>query len=120
MLNKTKLRKFGPHTFSLVEQSVLPDTKKERRQCFSPGKLCMDIAVAHKFNPRTERINQKLVKAGNAGWDEAFTNRAKGDSWYTEKLGASFQQKVTAAPGTTLYYFCAIHPEMQRGIEVVE
>ena len=118
--NATKPRKVGPHTFSLTERSVRPNTKQERKRCFSPGQICMDIAIAHKFNPRTERVNQQVVKAGKAGWDLEFTDRSKGDSWYTEQLGESFTQKVTAEPGTTLRFMCAVHVGMQGKIKVVE
>ncbi len=120
ILNTTKPRKVGPHTFSLVEESLLPATRKARKGCFAPGKICMDIAVAHKVNFKTEKVNKPVVKAGAAGWNRMFTKNAEGDSWFTVKLGASFSQKVTAEAGTTLTYLCAIHPEMQGRIEVVE
>ena len=119
IVNRTKPRRVGPHTISLTRESVIPNTRKERRNCFTPGKICTAIAVAHKFNPRTEKINQPLVKAGAAGWDTEFTRRRKGDSWYTEKLGEDFSQVVSAEAGTVLHYFCAIHPEMRGEIEVV-
>ena len=120
IVNTTKPRKVGPHTFSLTEQSLRPNTPKERKQCFSPGKVCLQIAVAHEFDPKTEKINKDVVKAGKAGWDLEFTKRSEGDSWYTEKLGASFSQKVTAEAGTTLRYLCAVHVGMQGKIKVVE
>ena len=120
IVNKTKPRKLGPHTFSLTDQSLRPGTPKERKQCFSPGKVCLDIAVAHEFDPKTETINKDVVKAGKPGWDVEFTKRKEGDSWYTEKLGGSFSQKVSAEAGTTLRYFCAIHVGMQGKFKVVE
>jgi hypothetical protein len=119
VLNATKPRKVGPHTFTLVQERLLPNTRKERKTCFSPGNVCMDVAVAHKFNPRTEKVNQPVVTAGSKGWDTEFTSRAKGDSWYTEKLGQGFTRGVSAKPGTVLHYLCVIHPEMQGEIEVV-
>ncbi len=120
IVNATKPRKFGPHTFSLTEESLIPRTRRAGERCFAPSKICLAIAVAHKFNPRTEKVGLPVVKAGKPGWDKMFTENAKGDSWYTEKLGASFSQKVTAQPGTTLTYMCAVHPEMQGKIDVVE
>ena len=120
IVNTTKPKTVGPHTFSLAERSVRPNTTKERKQCFSPGKICLEIALAHKFNPKTEKVNQQLVKAGKPGWNLEFTNKTKGDSWYTEKLGETFSQKVTAEPGTTLRFMCAVHVGMQGKIKVVE
>ena len=120
IVNRTKTRRFGPHTFSLVEETLLPDTRQERRGCFAPRKICLEIALAHEFDPRTERVDKKVVRAGRSGWSKMFTRDAKGDSWYTEKLGTSFGQPVTAEAGSTLSYMCAVHPEMQGKIEVVE
>jgi plastocyanin len=120
IVNTIKPRKHGPHTFSLTEESVIPRTRRAGERCFAPSKICLAIAVAHKFNPRTEKVNLPVVKAGKSGWDKMFTKDAKGDSWYTEKLGGSFSQKVTAEPGTTLHYMCAVHPQMQGKIDVVE
>ena len=119
IVNKTKPRKVGPHTFTLTAESLIPKTPKQRKSCFSPGKICMDVALAHKFNPKTEKVNQPVVKAGAPGWDTEFTKNSKGDSWYTEKLGAKFSRVVSAEAGTTLQYLCVVHPEMKGEIEVV-
>lgn len=119
IVNDTSVRKVGPHTFSLAKKSVLPDTPKEFRQCFTPGKVCMNIATAHKFNPKTEKIAKPIVDAGAKGWNRSFTKDRAGDSWYTETKGESFTRRVTASAGTTLRFICAIHPDMQGKIEVV-
>ncbi len=120
IVNMTKPRKIGPHTFSLTERDLRPDTKQERKGCFAPGKICLQIALAHEFDPKTEKINKDVVKTGKAGWDKQFTKKAAGDSWYTEKLGGTFSQKVSAEAGSTLFYLCAVHPGMKGKIEVVE
>jgi hypothetical protein len=117
VVNKTAPRKIGPHTLSLVKQGKLPKGKKERRNCFNGG-ICLTIAKAHEFNPQTEKIGKDKVEVGTKGWDKAFGKR--GDSWYTEKKGAKHGRRVVAAPGTTLYFLCAVHPGMQRKIRVVE
>jgi plastocyanin len=119
IVNNTSVRKVGPHTFSLAKKSVLPDTAKEFRECFTPGKVCMDIANAHKFNPRTEKIAKPVVDAGAKGWNRSFRNDRSGDSWYTETKDESFTRRVTASAGTTLRFICAIHPDMQGKIKVV-
>ena len=119
IVNDTSVRKVGPHTFSLAKKGVLPDTPKEFRQCFTPGKVCMGIAMAHKFNPKTEKIGKPVVNAGAKGWNKSFTKKSKGDSWYTETKGESHTRKVTASVGSTLRFICAIHPDMQGKIKVV-
>lgn len=119
ILNDTSVRKVGPHTFSLAKQSVLPDTPREFKQCFTPGKICMDIATAHKFNPKTEKIAKPVVNAGAKGWNRGFANDRTGDSWYTETKGDSHTRRVTASAGSTLRFICAVHPDMQGKIKVV-
>ena len=119
IVNDTSVRKVGPHTFSLAKKSVLPDTSKEFKNCFTPGKVCMDIATAHKFNPKTEKIGKPVVDAGAKGWNRSFTKDHAGDSWYTETKGEDHTRRVTASAGTTLRFLCAIHPDMQGKIEVV-
>jgi len=120
IVNDTNPKQVGPHTFTLVTKGSLPKTRKAMNSCFAPKKLCLAIAQWHGFNPKTERISKNLVKVGPAGWSTEGTATKKGDSWFTEKEGATFSQPVTAAAGTTLSYICAVHPEMQGDIEVKE
>ena len=121
IVNKTNPKQVGPHTFSLVTKGSLPKTRKAMNGCFAPKKICLAIAQWHGFNPKTERISKNLVKAGPAGWSTmGDATGKKGDSWYTEKKGATLSQAVTAAPGTTLTYICAVHPEMQGELKVEE
>lgn len=119
IVNNTNPRRIGPHTFSLAKPSVLPHGGKEFKNCFTPGKICMDIALAHKFNPRTEKINKPIVNVGAKGWNRMFTKKRKGDSWYTETKGEEFVRRVSASAGTTLTFLCAVHPNMQGEIKVV-
>jgi hypothetical protein len=119
IVNDTSARKVGPHTFSLAKKGVLPDTPKEFRNCFTPGKVCMDIATAHKFNPKTEKIAKPVVDAGAKGWNRSFARDRTGDSWYSETKGESTSRRVTASAGSTLRFICAIHPDMQGQIKVV-
>jgi hypothetical protein len=121
IVNKTNPKQVGPHTFSLVTKGSLPKTRKAMNGCFAPKKICLAIAQWHGFNPKTERISKNIVKVGPAGWSTmGNATGKKGDSWYTEKKGATFSQAVTAAAGTTLHYICAVHPEMQGEVEVKE
>lgn len=120
IVNRTMPSTFGGHTFSLVEKKVIPRTANEHFECFVPGHICRDVAVAHKFDMKTQKITRAVARARKRGWDKMFTKRAKGDSWYTEKHRGSFSQKVTAKPGTTLYFMCAVHTGMRSQIKVVK
>ncbi|MEJ7818648.1 MAG: hypothetical protein WKF49_08180 [Thermoleophilaceae bacterium] len=116
--NNTNPRKGGPHTFSLVERNLIPDTPGEQKKCFGGG-ICGPIAVAHEFNEKSGKVGRPLVKVGRAGWNRSFAKRSRGDTWYSETDGETFSQKVSASAGRTLHYMCAIHPEMQGKIKVV-
>ena len=118
IVNSTNPKQVGPHTFSLVTKGVLPKTAPARQACFTPKHICLSIAEWHKLNPKTEKIGLNPVKAGPAGWSTAGDNAKKGDSWFTEKKGETFEQQVTAAPGD-LYYICAVHAWMQGKVKVV-
>ena len=121
IFNDTNPKQVGPHTFSLVTKGSLPKTRKAQNSCFTPKKICFSIAKWHGFNPKTEKISINLVKAGPAGWSTmGDTSGKKGDSWFTgeKKKGTHVTQQVTAAAGTTLYFMCAVHPEMQGEVKV--
>jgi hypothetical protein len=121
IVNDTNPKQVGPHTFTLVTEASLPKTRKAMASCFMPKKICLEIAKWHGFNPKDEEIKKSLVKVGPAGWSTMGDAAGKkGDSWFTEKKGATFSQAVTAKAGTTLSYICAVHPEMQGEVEVVE
>jgi hypothetical protein len=118
VVNQTNPKQVGPHTFSLVEPSLIPKTPKARQLCFTKSHICKAIATWHgaKGNgPPT--VNP--VQAGAPGWSTEGNLTEKGDSWFTgEKPAASFEQLVTAEPGTTIHFMCAIHPWMHGSIEV--
>ena len=120
--NITSPKRIGPHTLTLVTARLLPKTKRAFQRCFTPGRICMRAAVAHRFNPRTEKVNRPEFDTGKEGWDKSFNRnrRSKGDTWYTEKKGETFSQVVSAKAGTTLRFMCVVHPEMQGKIKVVE
>jgi len=121
IFNDTNPKQVGPHTFSLVTKGSLPKTRKAENSCFTPKKICFAIAKWHGFNPKTEKISVNLAKAGPAGWSTmGDTSGKKGDSWFTgeKKKGTHVTQQVTAAAGTTLYFMCAVHPEMQGEVKV--
>jgi hypothetical protein len=118
IVNETNPKQVGPHTFSLVTKGSLPKTAKQRKECFTPGKICMGIA--HWYGLKGEELpKEPLVAAGQEGWDTMGTYSKKGDSFFFSKKGASVEQKVTAKAGTTLYFMCAVHAFMQGSIKVL-
>jgi len=119
IVNDTSVAKHGPHSFSLAKDSVLPKTVKQFKECFTPGKLCLEIALAHKFNPKTEKVAKPIVEVGGKGWNRSFNGERAGDSWYTETKGESYSRRVTASAGKTLSFICAVHPDMQGKIKVL-
>jgi hypothetical protein len=120
VLNQTNPKQVGPHTFSLVTKGSIPKTAKARQLCFTPNHICKAIASWHGVKGEGAPTKNP-VKAGAEGWDTLGSLTKKGDSWFTgTKPNASFQQPVTAAAGTTIYFMCAIHPWMHGSIEVVE
>lgn len=118
IVNSTNPKQIGPHTFSLVTKGVLPKTKPARQACFTPKHICLSIAKWHGLNPKTEKISVNPVDVGAEGWSTMGNNSKKGDSWFTEKKGESFEQQVTAKPGD-LYFICAVHSFMQGKVKVI-
>lgn len=118
VLNKTNPRRVGPHTFSLVTKGSLPKTPRARQRCFTPKHICAAIAKWHGVKGNGP-VKVNPAEAGLEGWDTLGSTSDKGDSWFTgNKPGSEFTQKVSAAPGTTIYFMCAIHPWMQGKVEV--
>jgi hypothetical protein len=108
---------------SMVTKKSLPQTKNEFKACFNlkAGSICRAIARWHKINLQTFEVGQPEVEVGNPGWDTLGKARhKKGDSWYTETEDETTSRIVSAAPGKTLYFMCAVHPEMQGKIKVNE
>jgi hypothetical protein len=118
VLNKTHASQVGPHTFSLVQPGLIPKTKHQRQVCFTKNHICKAIArgLGVKGNgPVT--INPS--EAGLPGWDTLGSLTTTGDSWFTGfKPNASIVQQISAAPGTTLTFMCAIHTWMHGSIQV--
>lgn len=114
--NGTNPKQVGPHTFSLVKAKFIPETKDEQKKC----EICGPIAEAHKVDFDTGAVGKDSVDKAQEGWDKQFTDKAFGDSWYTEEKNDSQSRVVTAKAGTKLGYLCAIHPFMSGTIEVVK
>ena len=115
--NTTDPQQVGPHTFSLVKHKLLPDSKKQEKKCFNKGHICREIAEAHKFEP-PDTINKPIVDKGKNGWDRRFSKQRFGDSWYTDEKGSTNTRVVKAGRGDTIWYMCAVHPDMQGKFKV--
>jgi hypothetical protein len=122
VVNKTRPRQIGPHTFSLVERDALPQNKTQRKKCSQFKLICGDILFEWhqiEFGPMgsyTVGVNPSDV--GLPGWDTMGNRQQVGDSWFTDKKDQTNAEVVTAAPGTTLRYFCAVHSNMRGKIAV--
>lgn len=111
VVDQTNPKKVGPHTFSLVQPAFVPKTKQQQKVCFTPNHICKAIAIWHGAKGNgPPKINP--VEAGPEGWSTEGNLKEKGDSWFTDKLGGSYEQQVTAEPGTTIHFICAVHPWM--------
>jgi plastocyanin len=98
-----------PHTLSIVDASEVPATIDDVFNCGSPGTVCDDIFSAFPGEPTS---SQFVDAAGpGAGIDGRL------DTLFLLP-GDSISAPVTAAPGTDLYYICAIHAWMQGVIHV--
>ena len=121
--NKTNPQKIGPHTFSLVKADTRPspDDKDAIKACERKFKgICGAIARWHKVDFEAEEIGRNPVEVGKDGWSLEGDLKRTGDSWFAFSRGESFKRDVSADPGDTLTYFCAIHAVMQGEIEVTE
>ena len=115
--NDTDPSDLGPHTFTLIEKGSLPKTKAEIKKCQKlKTALCQAIVKAHKVDIDTGDVGRRSVDSGKTGWDKPFGT--KGDSWLSGPQGDEESRVVSAEPGTTLYYFCIVHPEMNGKLKV--
>jgi hypothetical protein len=99
-----------PHTFSLVKKSQAPRTLGQAGKCFESG-ACGALAQAHAFPEGDGPPGNPVVNAGGAGFD------GPGDSVFFDPKSKTKIQ-ITAKKGTTLYFMCILHPQMQSRIKV--
>jgi hypothetical protein len=116
--NNTNPRTVGPHTFSLVERSALPEGKVEKKECRNFERICGRIAEVHEVDLDTGAVGRPNVDNGKKGWDKATTQKSAGDSWVTQKKGQRESREVSAKPGESLFVICAVHPQMQDKVEL--
>jgi hypothetical protein len=105
----------GPHTLSVVKKSDLPKTAKQINNC----RICNTIAQELGANPQSQAPPKFSFAENGTGTNTAPNVDQPGDSAFiapTQK--AKVTLKVTAKPGTTLYFMCAVHPWMQAKLLV--
>jgi plastocyanin len=90
-----------PHTISIVNKDQLPTTVHQVFNC----KVCKEIFKIQD--------GHKRVLGPDGGFNEF------GDTIFFPP-GPSTNVKITAPPGTILYFMCAIHPWMQGTIYVTK
>lgn len=115
ILNKTRAEDFGPHTFSIVAKDDLPTEKADLRQCFKLRGICGAVAGAHGLDDENQ-VTTRDIEAGERGWDTRISTEAIGDSWYTDSKNERTSRGVILPAGETLFFFCAVHPQMQGRI----
>jgi hypothetical protein len=105
----------GPHTFSVVRRSDLPRTVGQMMNC----KICLKVAQELGANPNSQAPPKFLFVENGVGSTTPPNVDRPGDSAFIEPIQhAKVTLKVTAKPGTTLYFMCVIHPWMQAKIIV--
>ena len=97
-----------PHTVTVVSRRNLPDTIEEVFQC----RACA-LANEHLEDPNNPNsdIARVRVDVGRPGMN------TQGDSLFLAP-GGRISARVTAGVGSTVRYFCALHPWMQGSIRV--
>ncbi len=121
VINQTDPRKVGPQTFSLVEASAIPKTKAQRESCAKNGGICKAIMGWHgvRANGSAKTV---VVEAGAEGWGTEGGLKAKGDSWFSSKKGASIRLKVSAGATVApikLTFMSAFDPSLRGTITVL-
>ncbi len=84
-------------------------------------KVCGTIAQEHGAEPQSTGPPKFLYVENGKGTNTAPSIDRPGDSAFIPpKMGARVTLKVTAKPGTTLYFMCAVHPWMQAKLIVTK
>ena len=106
----------GPHTFTVVREQDLPKTSLAIVNC----KICLKLGKAHGANPNSDAPPKFPFLENGVGQKTPPLVDRPGDSGVTGpgKKGESIDLKVTAKPGTKLYFICLIHPWMQAVLDV--
>jgi plastocyanin len=104
-----------PHTVSVVRHADVPTTVDQAFDC----QICSLLRVAHFPNGFDQPPALVIDDFKPAGFPPSLDNA--GDSFLIGSVGGpgdNVTALITAAPGSTLDYICAIHPWMQGTIRV--
>jgi hypothetical protein len=106
----------GPHTFTVVREKDEPKTGLQMVRC----KICEALGKAHGADPNSDAPPKFPFLENGVGQKSPPSIDRPGDSGVTGpgKKGESIDLKVTAKPGTKLYFMCLIHPWMQAVVDV--
>jgi hypothetical protein len=120
---RNKATTMDPHTISFAAKQFLPgDSFEEFETAVFP--LLGQAHGVPEDNPEGEPTifvvdnGQPVPEGGTLEADTEFTDTVMGDSAFIAPGQKSFSFKVTADAGTTLHFFCAVHPWMQGKIRV--
>jgi hypothetical protein len=108
----------GPHTISLLEKSALPRTQAQADPCFEFQGVCAPLVAAHQVDPETQEPAVIDYDTGAEGFDTMGDDKTAGDSLFIAPGQKRVSFKVSAKKGSTLSYFCVVHPWMQGKISV--
>jgi hypothetical protein len=112
VINKTRPKRMGPHTLSLVESDLVPRKRKQIRNCFRKGHICRAIFRWHEGG-RKANVDVGILP----GWDTEGNLDTTGDSTLLLKKG-QVRSRPAATAGTTLHFICAIHPFMHGKVRI--
>ncbi|MGA9856598.1 MAG: hypothetical protein WBQ18_01980 [Solirubrobacteraceae bacterium] len=105
----------GPHTFSVVDKSQLPRTVRQMNNCA----ICNTVAHEIGANPQSQAPPTfKYVVDGKGSNTAPTVDRPNNTAFIAPVPGAKVTLRVTAKPGTTIYFMCVVHPWMQAKVIV--
>jgi plastocyanin len=106
----------GPHTFTVVNKKDLPKNAPAMLNC----KICNKLGLAHGADPNSDAPPKFQYLENGKGQDTAPDIDRPGDSGLTGsgQKNEKISFKVTAKKGSTLYFMCILHPQMQAKVQV--
>ncbi len=105
-----------PHTFTVVKKSQLPHTLSQLNNCQICGKVAQELGA----NPGSNNGPPKFqyVVNGQGSTTAPTVNSPNNTAFIGPSQHAKVTLKVTAKPGTTIYFMCVVHPWMQAKLIV--